>query len=53
MSVSYQLPDGATLEFEQLASGEDIAAHVSKKLAKQALAVNECDAQLFVVSCID
>ena len=39
MSVSYQLPDGATLEFEQLASGEDIAAHVSKKLAKQALAV--------------
>jgi threonyl-tRNA synthetase len=39
MSVSYQLPDGATLEFEQPASGEAIAACVSKKLAKQALAV--------------
>ena len=39
MSVSYQLPDGATLEFDQPASGEDIAARVSKKLAKQALAV--------------
>ncbi len=39
MSVSYQLPDGATLEFDQPASGEDIAARISKKLAKQALAV--------------
>lgn len=39
MSVSYQLPDGATMEFEQPASGLEIAERISKKLAKQALAV--------------
>tara|TARA_R110001606_G_scaffold1937_10_gene7741 strand:+ start:8084 stop:10000 length:1917 start_codon:yes stop_codon:yes gene_type:complete len=39
MSVSYRLPDGATLEFDQPASGVEIAERISKKLAKQALAV--------------
>ena len=39
MSVSYRLPDGATMEFEQPASGLEIAERISKKLAKQALAV--------------
>ena len=38
MTVSYRLPDGATMEFEQPASAFDIAARISKKLAKQALA---------------
>ncbi len=38
MSVSYQLPDGATMEFDQPASALDIAGRISKKLAKQALA---------------
>lgn len=33
------MPDGATFEFEQEASGFDIAERISKKLAKQALAV--------------
>lgn len=39
MSVSYRLPDGATLEFDQPASALEIAGRISKKLAKQALAV--------------
>jgi threonyl-tRNA synthetase len=39
MSVSYRLPDGATLEFDQPVSGVEIAERISKKLAKQALAV--------------
>lgn len=39
MTVSYQLPDGATMEFDAPASGLDIAARISKKLAKQTLAV--------------
>ncbi len=38
MSVSYQLPDGASMEFEQPASAFEIAGRISKKLAKQALA---------------
>jgi len=38
MSVSYQLPDGATMAFDQPASALDIAERISKKLAKQALA---------------
>jgi len=39
MSVSYRLPDGATMAFDEPASGLDIAARINKKLAKQALAV--------------
>ncbi|MGJ3256837.1 MAG: TGS domain-containing protein, partial [Alcanivorax sp.] len=38
MSVSYHLPDGATMAFDQPASALDIAERISKKLAKQALA---------------
>ena len=38
MSVSYRLPDGATMEFDQPASALEIAGRISKKLAKQALA---------------
>jgi len=38
MSVSYQLPDGATMAFDQPASALDIAERINKKLAKQALA---------------
>ncbi|MGK0392865.1 MAG: threonine--tRNA ligase [Alcanivorax borkumensis] len=38
MSVSYQLPDGANMEFEQPVSALEIAGRISKKLAKQALA---------------
>ena len=38
MSVSYQLPDGASMEFDQPASALEIAERISKKLAKQALA---------------
>lgn len=43
MTVQYYLPDGATLEFDAPASGLDIAARISKKLAKQALAVRTGD----------
>ena len=39
MSISYQLPDGAHMSFEQPATGLDIAGQISKKLAKQALAI--------------
>lgn len=39
MNIAYRLPDGAALEFEQPVSGTEIAARISKKLAKQALAV--------------
>lgn len=39
MSISYRLPDGATMTFEQPATGLDIAERISKKLAKQALAL--------------
>ncbi|MFP1681305.1 threonine--tRNA ligase [Alloalcanivorax sp. C16-1] len=39
MSAQYRLPDGATLEFDQPASALEIAERISKKLAKQALAV--------------
>ena len=39
MSVQYRLPDGAHMEFDQPASGLEIAERISKKLAKQALAV--------------
>jgi threonyl-tRNA synthetase len=46
MSVTYRLPDGATMEFDQPASGEDIAGRISKKLAKQALAV-KVDGRLY------
>lgn len=38
MSVSYKLPDGATMEFDQPVSALEIAGRISKKLAKQALA---------------
>lgn len=38
MSVSYQLPDGASMEFEQPVSAFEIAGRINKKLAKQALA---------------
>ncbi|EKF75859.1 Threonyl-tRNA synthetase [Alcanivorax hongdengensis A-11-3] len=38
MSVSYRLPDGASMEFEQPVSALEIAGRISKKLAKQALA---------------
>jgi threonyl-tRNA synthetase len=48
MTVRYHLPDGATLEFEQQASGLDIAERISKKLAKQALAVRVGDKLLDV-----
>ena len=43
MSVSYQLPDGASMEFEQPASAFEIAGRISKKLAKQALAAKAND----------
>ena len=43
MSVSYQLPDGATMAFDQPASALDIAERISKKLAKQALAAKAND----------
>lgn len=39
MSVSYRMPDGAAMAFDQPASGLDIAGQISKKLAKQALAI--------------
>jgi len=39
MTISYYLPDGATLSFDTPATGLAIAEHISKKLAKQALAV--------------
>lgn len=39
MSIAYQLPDGAQLHFDQEATGLDIAERISKRLAKQALAV--------------
>ncbi|MDF1630496.1 MAG: threonine--tRNA ligase [Alcanivoracaceae bacterium] len=39
MSVSYRLPDGAEMAFDQPATGLDLANRISKKLAKQALAV--------------
>ncbi|MBZ2190176.1 threonine--tRNA ligase [Alcanivorax sp. JB21] len=39
MSISYRLPDGADMIFDAPASGLDIAARISKKLAKQALAI--------------
>ena len=43
MSFRYHLPDGAILEFDQPASGLDIAERISKKLPKQALAVRVGD----------
>ncbi|PKM22417.1 MAG: threonine--tRNA ligase [Gammaproteobacteria bacterium HGW-Gammaproteobacteria-14] len=45
MSISYRLPDGAVMAFDQPASGLDLAERISKKLAKQALAV-KVDGQL-------
>ncbi|MCC1497037.1 threonine--tRNA ligase [Alcanivorax sp. 1008] len=39
MSVSYRLPDGAEMAFDQPATGLELANRISKKLAKQALAV--------------
>jgi threonyl-tRNA synthetase len=39
MTASYRLPDGATMSFEQPASGIEIAERISKKLAKQSLAI--------------
>ncbi len=39
MTISYRLPDGATLAFDAPATGLDIAERIGKKLAKQALAV--------------
>ncbi len=39
MSIFYQLPDGAELAFDAPASGQEIAERISKKLAKQALAI--------------
>ena len=39
MSVSYRLPDGAEMAFDQPATGLELADRISKKLAKQALAV--------------
>lgn len=39
MSIAYLLPDGAELHFDQEATGLDIAERISKRLAKQALAV--------------
>jgi threonyl-tRNA synthetase len=39
MTASYRLPDGATMSFEQPASGVEIAERISKKLAKQSLAI--------------
>ncbi|MBA3980238.1 MAG: threonine--tRNA ligase, partial [Alcanivorax sp.] len=39
MSISYRLPDGADMIFEAPATGLEIAERISKKLAKQALAV--------------
>ena len=37
MSVSYQLPDGATMASDQPASALDIAVRTSKKIANQTL----------------
>ena len=48
MSVSYRLPDGATMEFDQPASALEIAGRISKKLAKQALAA-KADGRLTAV----
>lgn len=39
MSVSYRMPDGATMAFDAPVSGLDIAEKISKKLAKQSLAI--------------
>ncbi len=39
MSVSYRLPDGAEMAFDQPVTGLELADRISKKLAKQALAV--------------
>lgn len=39
MSIAYLLPDGAELHFDQEATGLEIAERISKRLAKQALAV--------------
>src|SRR5699024_7611793 len=39
MSIAYLLPDGAELHFDQEATGLDIAERISKRLAKQAIAV--------------
>ena len=48
MTVRYHLPDGASMEFDKPASGLDIAERISKKLAKQALAVRVGEALLDV-----
>ncbi|EDX90435.1 threonine--tRNA ligase [Alcanivorax sp. DG881] len=53
MSVSYQLPDGASMEFEQPASAFEIAGRISKKLAKQALAAKANDNLIDVYLPID
>lgn len=39
MSIAYRLPDGAEMHFDQKATGLDIAERISKRLARQALAV--------------
>jgi len=39
MSVSYRLPDGAEMAFDQPVTGLELADRINKKLAKQALAV--------------
>ena len=39
MTISYYLPDGATLSFDSPVTGLALAEHISKKLAKQALAI--------------
>ena len=53
MSVSYQLPAGASMEFEQPASAFEIAGRISKKLAKQALAAKANDNLIDVYLPID
>lgn len=39
MSITYTLPDGATLSFDDLVTGTEIAAAIDKKLTKQSLAI--------------
>src|SRR5699024_2856557 len=38
-SIAYLLPDGAEMHFDETATGFEIAERISKRLAKQALAV--------------
>lgn len=39
MSIAYRLPDGAEMHFDQEATGLEIAERISKRLARQALAI--------------